>query len=357
MVKLTGDNAEARRQSMRGAFYVYVRNGTIIMAKWPDQRKGPLSQKQQDAVEKFRQAAIATKYMDADDQKSARELTKGTNALPRDLLMQALYGRLGVVLLNDGTRIYSVAALKDASGLLDIITNAPGSMLYRGEDYWLALPPGASEQTLKMGEDGFPLWGASGGGGTNWYFNPPSAGNFTLASGDGTNLTLADDTDAGCTVDAGAPVAATKTRIAYRSIPNPNGDWSLTAHVETQIPNINYSSIGVFARYSGNGRFHAVLKAGEGAYYYARVPSLTGSPIGIATNASWWNNPWFQLRRNGAALEAWVSADGKLWTLWSTYPIASYLGADPDQYGLLASYARTTGPNLVFSCQMLDLVQ
>jgi len=172
MVKLTGDDGEVRRQSLRGHFYVCVRRGQIIMAAWPTKRKRPMSEKQVAAVEKFRQAATATKYMEAGDQATAYELTKRTNALPRDLLMMALYGRLGTLFLSGGKRIYSLATLKDATSLLDAITYDKGSMLFRNDEFWWRLPPGAPGQFLRVNADGVPEWndGGSGGGG----FSDPS---------------------------------------------------------------------------------------------------------------------------------------------------------------------------------------
>lgn len=166
-MKLDGDPDEVKRQSIRGAFYVYVRNGRTILAAWPKKRPGPMSEKQQFAVEKFSQAATGSKFMWSADQNASREMTKRTNALPRDLLMMAAYGRLGDFWLTDGSRIYSMASLYDLTDLLDVVSYAPGSLLFRGTDYWSALAPGDPGSILKMGADGFPQWvSASGGGGS-----------------------------------------------------------------------------------------------------------------------------------------------------------------------------------------------
>lgn len=42
--------------------------------------------------------------------------------------------------------------------LLDAIGQIPGSILYRNNRYWEALPPGPEGWVLVMGESGLPEW-------------------------------------------------------------------------------------------------------------------------------------------------------------------------------------------------------
>ena len=59
-----------------------------------------------------------------------------------------------------------VAAARIRKGL-DVIGSEPGSILYRGDDYWKALPPGSEGQVLGVSVDGLPEWQAASGGGFN----------------------------------------------------------------------------------------------------------------------------------------------------------------------------------------------
>lgn len=46
----------------------------------------------------------------------------------------------------------------EVSKALDIISPEPGAILYRGPDWWEALPPGNPGQILVVDADGFPEW-------------------------------------------------------------------------------------------------------------------------------------------------------------------------------------------------------
>lgn len=355
MVKLIGDDAEIRRQSLRGSFYVQKTRGTLVLRAWPKKRPGPMSAKQQASVEKFTQAAMATKMMDAGDQTLARDLTKGTNALPRDLLMQALYGRLGTVFMDDGTRMYSMASLRDASGLLDIFTQQEGAILFRKSDFWWYLPIGLEGQVLKVGSDGLPYWGTGGGGGgAAWWNQPPSASLFTLISGDATNLVLADDTDAGLLVDGGATVSGDKVRGAWIDLTDPTGDWELTMRHQSLITGANYSYTGLAAYSSTSGRYQRCGLANN-QNVYAADGTLTAFHSNIANAAYGQSNPWVRLAKVGTNLVSSVSAEGKLWKAFSTRAISSYLTNNPDKVGIIIGYNRSSGINTTLNVQYWNL--
>lgn len=42
--------------------------------------------------------------------------------------------------------------------LLDILSQQPGAIIYRGPDMWEALHPGPELSTLIIGPDGLPIW-------------------------------------------------------------------------------------------------------------------------------------------------------------------------------------------------------
>lgn len=41
---------------------------------------------------------------------------------------------------------------------LDVLSQDPGAIIYRGADGWLALPPGPTGYVLAIGTDGLPGW-------------------------------------------------------------------------------------------------------------------------------------------------------------------------------------------------------
>jgi len=42
--------------------------------------------------------------------------------------------------------------------MLDLISNEPGSLLYRGANGWVALPPEQAGYVLALGDDLLPFW-------------------------------------------------------------------------------------------------------------------------------------------------------------------------------------------------------
>lgn len=163
-----------RQPSFRGLLQVYVRDGQIVTARWPKKRGKSKSLKVRDAQEWFRQAQWATKYWPAQMQHQCAEAVKGTPLMPRDLMTMIMAGRAWWWVDEQGRKVYSVAALKDVSDSLDIISQVPGSMLYRSPTLWAVIPAGAPGQVLtSQGPDDVPLWAAAGGGGAQTLLPPP----------------------------------------------------------------------------------------------------------------------------------------------------------------------------------------
>lgn len=93
-----------------------------------------------------------------------------TQALWRDVLFMSLYCRLPIVITTDAGEYRPVTSLFDLSRILDVISQTPGAVLYRDNEWWVAVPPGTPGQRLTVGIDGFPLWQtvADGGAGGAW---------------------------------------------------------------------------------------------------------------------------------------------------------------------------------------------
>jgi hypothetical protein len=170
MAKLPPQNPPIRRPALRGRFVVRTWRGKTIVQAWPKPRGENLSPKQKEAVAWFREAAFAAKLSAAPIQNLSREMAKGTQFLPRDLLYKNFAGRLFHLIDTNGRKIYSMAAMQDVSEILDILGQEPGMILVRGEQWWTALPPGPDGSVLAV-IGGQPVWLEGGGGGSGGYFN------------------------------------------------------------------------------------------------------------------------------------------------------------------------------------------
>jgi hypothetical protein len=138
----------------------------MIFQKWPKKRGPARSDAQQQAQDDFKAACVIVKNMDPLLIAFAEDVAKGAPLLPRDLLMQTLYGRLGYVVLTSGRKIFSVAAYQDVSLLLDAIGQIPGMVLYRDRDWWKSLQPRLENDVLRLNADLMPEWGPAPSTGT-----------------------------------------------------------------------------------------------------------------------------------------------------------------------------------------------
>lgn len=137
----------SKAPSLRGAVYIYIRNGQMIAAKWPRKRGPAKTAVHREQTQWFATARKLAKYTFVEGQIAAREATAGTPFLPADLLMSAMAGRMVSVKEIGGPFYRSKRAMADVSDSLDLITDIPGSILVRGDDVWYGLPlpdPGAN---------------------------------------------------------------------------------------------------------------------------------------------------------------------------------------------------------------------
>lgn len=139
-------------------------DGHVAQA-WPISRRRSLSPKQKEAIAAFKEAAIVAKYAPAADQMRSREMAHGSQFLPRDLQYMAIFGRLCTLFFTNGERRYQLASRYDLTELLDILGFAPGSILFRGPEFWEALLPGnAGEVLTTSGNLLPPVWAPAAGG-------------------------------------------------------------------------------------------------------------------------------------------------------------------------------------------------
>lgn len=130
-------------------------------------------------------AARIAGVMSAEQQQLSREIAAISQLAERDFLIIQLFTRAFYIIMPNGKRVYSMASLQDTSQLLDVLSQTPGSLLFKGPDWWTGLLIGTPGQVLTAGAGGLPEWaaGASGGGPPDRFLSPPylncfNGGNF-----------------------------------------------------------------------------------------------------------------------------------------------------------------------------------
>lgn len=156
MATLGGRSSGYRHPSQRGRLIVQTWRGKLIVRSWPRKATTEEKRKSEPWREWFRRAALLCKYVPAEDQIRARELTEGTPLMPRDILIAAMAGRLVENFYIDGQRYVSMSLINDLTELLDLLGSEPGTVLYRGENAWAALSPGVAGQVLTSNGPGLP---------------------------------------------------------------------------------------------------------------------------------------------------------------------------------------------------------
>jgi len=143
-------------------------NGKLYVSAWPSGPKAPRSDRERAARLKFRNMSRATLYMSSAQQLFARDVAAASRLLPRDLLMMALYTRMGVIVLTSGRKIYSMPSIQDVSDLFDAIIQTENGMLYRGPDRWEGITAGLPGQVLSLSPLGVPVWANNAQAALSW---------------------------------------------------------------------------------------------------------------------------------------------------------------------------------------------
>lgn len=170
MAVLKGGGPARRGPSYGGRLIFDTYRGAWRARAWPRPRKRRRTKKERHREELFALASTLTKYTFPQQQILAREITKGTPLMPRDLQVAAMFGRLFAITFPDGRTLYPMAARHDVSDSLDVLGQVPGGILIRGEALWEILTPGPAGQVLTSQGPGLPpRWstatGTSAGGG------------------------------------------------------------------------------------------------------------------------------------------------------------------------------------------------
>lgn len=149
----------SRGPSLRGRYYVYNDGRGWVVSKYPRKRKRAQSADQQATIDWFKQLAVYAKLTEAGIQNLLRAAVVNRPYYMRDLLYILLSGQGPTIITVDGERYGSVPRRIQASEILDNLSDTQGALLYRGQDYWVAVPPGAAGQYLRYnGLNNLPSW-------------------------------------------------------------------------------------------------------------------------------------------------------------------------------------------------------
>ncbi len=166
MAKFRTIPRKSRQPSLRNVLMVDATRGVLRVRKWPKKRGTPKSELQRFWIDWFRQANLLAKYADGMAQALAIKLTKGSGLYPRDIMLQAMRGRLYTWDDAAGRRWYPVAAIEDVSKTLDVLAQIVGSVLVRATDRWRTPPPTTVGDVLTyQGASAPPIWAPFAGPG------------------------------------------------------------------------------------------------------------------------------------------------------------------------------------------------
>lgn len=186
MAKLTGNNGigGVRTPALGPGYRISMWRG-IPRIVATSQKKKQLSKRQLETMTEFRQLANAAKAATPQDIEAAMRMSKGSQYLWRDLIFMANAGRLFHFMLPDGRKVFSMAARTNISDVLEAISQTPGAILIRAENWWDVIMPGPPGTVLTMPDEGaIPRWlggGADGGGGVMFSGAPQGQHNANNA--------------------------------------------------------------------------------------------------------------------------------------------------------------------------------
>lgn len=160
-VKLANVSPRAFSEA-RGRLMLMIGPHGAVMAKWPRKRG-----KAKQGYDLYRQlefgamAKWAASPLDL-DLGTAVEMAKGTEQVPRDILMMAMQGGYYEIVSPEGIVWEQARMTTNAQYILDQVTDAPGALLYRSPTGWMGLLPGIDGQVLQTRGDTV-IWGAPDG--------------------------------------------------------------------------------------------------------------------------------------------------------------------------------------------------
>lgn len=163
-----------------------------------------------------------------------------------------------------------------------------------------------------------------------WWFDPPLAEDFELATGDADDVVLDDDADVGLRVENDIGTAGV-IRYAYKEVPA--GDWEVTARCTLQALRAAAGG-GLFAIESTTGQYMALVLFGDEAEGLQARLGEVGGTYTSDTAAGARETAFLRLAREGTDLVASFSSDGKNFLTLATEPVTTAFTVEPDRVAL-----------------------
>lgn len=161
-----------RTPALGPGYRISMWRGVIRIQSAGIRKRKTISAKQRQAMIDFAHLANVAKAINPTEREAADRMSKGTQYLWRDLVYMAVSGRLMHFMDENGGMWFSMAARTGISDMLDSISQIPGTMLYRGENWWDVIGPGLPGNVLTWPADGSqPYWAESGAAGGLFAFN------------------------------------------------------------------------------------------------------------------------------------------------------------------------------------------
>lgn len=171
-----------RYPSLRGALVVRPVRGVLTAQAWPKPRRGRRHPTNEYWSNWLAEADDRWKFAPDVFQIAARKAARGSPQMPRDLFIAAARGRLWMLTLEDGTKVYPMCAYRDVSESLDVLSQVKGSLLVRSGELWIPVPIPDHKTVLTFDMAlGLPEWQDTTGASSN--YSAPLAAAFTLLTG------------------------------------------------------------------------------------------------------------------------------------------------------------------------------
>lgn len=153
------DGPAEELRSSRGAFLIKADGDRLIAQAWPRKRGAATSGYNFYRQSEFGIAARWASHPEPKMYQTAVEMAKGTQQVPRDIIMMAIMGTYYTFVLEDGTEVTGARVSNpNPQYILDLITDEVGSIIFRAPVGWVGLPPGTPGQILMLGPDLDPQW-------------------------------------------------------------------------------------------------------------------------------------------------------------------------------------------------------
>jgi hypothetical protein len=144
---------------VKGGFFLRrCKGGTLAMCKWPVPRGKPKKPGQAFREAQFGQAANMASAAEPWNAETARQMSKHTTLLWRDILMQNSFGTFWHIVGPNG-QVWEPYRMVNGNpqDILEHLNPLPGALIYRDVDYWRVRNPGDNGYVLTL-INGLPFW-------------------------------------------------------------------------------------------------------------------------------------------------------------------------------------------------------